>query len=48
MLIGVHEETWPWPVRRDSLPTTQRPVGAADGHAAARAGERNGQEIRPF
>ena len=37
MLIGVYEETWPWPVRRDSLPTTQRPVGAADGDAAARA-----------
>ena len=37
MLIGVYEETWPWPVRRNSLPTTQRPVGAADGHAAARA-----------
>lgn len=26
-----------WPVQRDSLPTTRRPVGAADGHAAASA-----------
>jgi hypothetical protein len=31
------QETWPWPVQRNSLPTTRCPVGAADGHAAASA-----------
>ncbi|MBI5323057.1 hypothetical protein [Bradyrhizobium sp.] len=35
MLIGVYEEIWSWPVRPDSQPTSRRPVGAADGYAAA-------------
>jgi hypothetical protein len=37
VLIGLSEEIWPWRVQRDSLPTTRRPVSAADGHAAASA-----------
>jgi len=37
MLIAVHEEIWPWPIKRDSKPTIIGPVGAGDGYEKARA-----------
>jgi hypothetical protein len=35
MLVGVHEEIWPWPVQQDSRPRVIGTIGAGDGYEAA-------------